>query len=379
MTHETILTNAILVLADTVVSGTIVLQGTEIIDIQPTRSSAPGAIDMGGDYLIPGVVDVHTDNLERQVQPRTLARWPSRSAMVAHDAQCAAAGVTSVLDALCLGDLGFDKERIRTFKEGVVDLDALTEANLLKSEHFLHLRCEIPAIDTLELLEPVADHPRVRMISLMDHSPGVGQYANMEFYRKMRRGSGMDDAYIERRIQELQEQRARLRDPNRRALLDRVRGYDIALASHDDRTEEEIAENAADGIRISEFPVSMIAAKAAKAAGMQVIAGAPNIVRGGSHSGNVNASDLVAAGAVDAFASDYVPPSLVEAAFQVAREARIGLPAAIAMVAEHPARMAGLADRGRLEVGLRADVVRVRLHETLPIVRQVWSAGERVI
>ena len=379
MTHETILTNAILVLADTVVSGTIVLRGTEIVDIQPTRSSAPGAVDMGGDYLIPGVVDVHTDNLERQVQPRTLARWPSRSAMVAHDAQCAAAGVTSVLDALCLGDLGFDKERVRTFKEGVVDLDALTEANLLKSEHFLHLRCEIPAIDTLELLEPVADHPRVRMISLMDHSPGVGQYANMEFYRKMRRGSGMDDAYIERRIQELQEQRARLRDPNRRALLARVRGYDIALASHDDRTEEEIAENAADGIRISEFPVSMIAAKAAKAAGMQVIAGAPNIVRGGSHSGNVNASDLVEAGAVDVFASDYVPPSLVEAAFQVAREARIGLPAAIAMVAEHPARMAGLADRGRLEVGLRADVVRVRLHETLPIVRQVWSAGERVI
>ena len=287
--------------------------------------------------------------------------------------------MTSVLDALCLGDLGFDKERVRTFKEGVVDLDALTEANLLKSEHFLHLRCEIPAIDTLELLEPVADHPRVRMISLMDHSPGVGQYANMEFYRKMRRGSGMDDAYIERRIQELQDQRARLRDPNRRALLDRVRGYDIALASHDDRTEEEVAENAADGIRISEFPVSMIAAKAAKAAGMQVIAGAPNIVRGGSHSGNVNASDLVAAGAVDAFASDYVPPSLVEAAFQVAREARIGLSAAFAMVAEHPARMAGLADRGRLEVGLRADVVRVRLHETLPIVRQVWSAGERVI
>ena len=379
MTHETILTNAILVLGDSVVSGTIVLRGTEIADIQPTRSSATGAVDMGGDYLIPGVVDVHTDNLERQVQPRTLARWPSRSAMVAHDAQCAAAGVTSVLDALCLGDLGFDKERVRTFKEGVVDLDALTEANLLKSEHFLHLRCEIPAIDTLELLEPVADHPRVRMISLMDHSPGVGQYANMEFYRKMRRGSGMDDAYIERRIQELQDQRARLRDPNRRALLDRVRGCNIALASHDDRTEEEIAENAADGIRISEFPVSMVAAKAAKAAGMQVIAGAPNIVRGGSHSGNVNASDLVAAGAVDAFASDYVPPSLVEAAFQVAREARIGLSAAIAMVAEHPARMAGLTDRGRLEVGLRADVVRVRLHETLPIVRQVWSAGERVI
>jgi len=123
----------------------------------------------------------------------------------------------------------------------------------------------------------------------------------------------------------------------------------------------------------------MAAARAAKAAGMQVIAGAPNIVRGGSHSGNVAASELLAAGAVDAFASDYVPPSLVEAAFQVAREARITLPAAIALVTENPARMAGLPDRGRLEAGMRADVVRVRLHETLPIVRQVWRAGERVI
>ena len=379
MSPETILTNAILVLPDATVAGTIVLSGATIVAIEPARSNAPGALDMDGDYVIPGVVDVHTDNLERQVQPRSLARWPSRSAMVAHDAQCAAAGVTTVLDALCLGDLGFDAERIRTFLDGVVDLDVLTEAGLLKSDHFLHLRCEVPAADTLGHFEPVADHPLVRMISLMDHSPGVGQYANLDFYRDLRRRGGLDEATIDRRIAELQDQRARLRGPNRKALLDRVRGKPIALASHDDRTEAEIAENAADGIRISEFPVTMAAARAAKAAGMQVIAGAPNIVRGGSHSGNVAASELLAAGAVDAFASDYVPPSLVEAAFQVAREARITLPAAVAMVTENPARMAGLVDRGRLEAGMRADVVRVRLHETLPIVRQVWRAGERVI
>jgi len=217
------------------------------------------------------------------------------------------------------------------------------------------------------------------MISLMDHSPGVGQYANIDFYRKLRRQGGLDEATVERRIQEMQAQRARLRDPNRRALLDRVRGSSIALASHDDRTEAEIAENAADGIRISEFPVTLEAATAAKRAGMQVIAGAPNIVRGGSHSGNVNAVDLLRAGAVDAFASDYVPPSLVEAAFQCAREEGIGLPQAVAMISDHPARMSGLPDRGRLETGMRGDLVRVRLHGTLPIVRQVWRAGERVI
>ena len=212
----------------------------------------------------------------------------------------------------------------------------------------------------------------------MDHSPGVGQYADIDFYRALRRRGGMDDTYIERRIRELQDQRARMREPNRRALLDRVAGRAIALASHDDRTEQEITENAADGIGISEFPVTMAAATAAKRAGMRVVAGAPNIVRGGSHSGNVSAADMLAAEAVDAFASDYVPNSLVEAAFHCARN---GLPlhAAIAMIAEHPARMAGLTDRGRLEPGQRADLARVRLHGDLPVVRQVWRAGERVI
>ncbi len=377
MTQDIILTNALLVLPGATLSGTVVLRDDRIADLHPGRSALSAAVDLDGDYLIPGVVDVHTDNLERQVQPRSLARWPSRSAMVAHDAQCAAAGVTTVLDALCLGDLGFDKERIRTFRDGVADLTALTEAALMKGDHYLHLRCEVPAADMLDLFDPVADHPRVRMVSLMDHSPGVGQYANLDFYRALRRRGGLDDAYIERRILELQDQRARLREPNRRALLDRVSGRAIALASHDDRTEQEIADNARDGIRISEFPVTMAAALAAKQAGMAVIAGAPNIVRGGSHSGNVSAADMLRAGAVDAFASDYVPNSLIEAAFHCARNG-VALHDAIAMITEHPARMAGLPDRGRLETGQRADLVRLRLHEDLPVVRQVWRAGERV-
>ena len=200
MTDETILTNAILVLPDATLHGTLVVRGGRIVDVQPDRSAALAARDLDGDYLIPGIVDTHTDNLERQVQPRSLARWPSRSAMVAHDAQCAAAGVTTVFDALCLGDLGFDKERIRTFRDGVVDLDALNDADLLKAEHFLHLRCEVPALDMLALFDTVADHALVRMVSLMDHSPGVGQYADLDFYRALRRRGGLDDDYIERRI-----------------------------------------------------------------------------------------------------------------------------------------------------------------------------------
>lgn len=376
MTPETVLSNALLVLPDQTVQGTVVIRGQTIAEVQPGRSHLPAAHDLAGDVLIPGVVDLHTDNLERQVYPRSNARWPSRSAVIAHDTQCAAAGVTTVLDAFCLGDLGFDKDRVRTFREGVVDLDALGEAGLLRAEHFLHLRCEVPAADMLELFDSVSDHPRVRMISLMDHTPGVGQYADLDRYRTLRRQSGFPDHEIERRIIHLQSTRARLRESNRRALLDRLASRRIALASHDDRTEAEIAENAAAGIGVSEFPVTMAAARAARAAGMQVIAGAPNLVRGGSHAGNVSVADLLTHELVDGFASDYVPSSMIEAAFHAARH--VALATAVAMVTERPAQIAGLLDRGRIAPGLRADLVHLRVHHDLPVVRQVWRSGERV-
>jgi alpha-D-ribose 1-methylphosphonate 5-triphosphate diphosphatase len=376
---ETILTNARLVLPQEVVPGTVLIRGEAIADIQPGRSHLPAAEDLEGDHLIPGVVDVHTDNLERQVLPRANARWPSRSAMLAHDAQCAAAGVTTVLDALCLGDLGFDAGRGQTFRDGVRDLDALAGTGLLKSQHFLHLRCELPARDMPEALESVAEHPRVLMASLMDHSPGVGQYRDIARYRAMRqRQMQLSDAEVTTRIEELLEQRARLREPQRRWLLRRLAHRDLPLASHDDDSAWMVAQNAEDGVRISEFPVVMEAAEAARRLGVAVIAGAPNIVRGGSHSGNVAAADMIRARAVDALASDYVPAALVEAAWRAVAETGITLPAAIAMITDAPARMVRLEDRGRIAAGLRADLARVAVHADLPFVRQVWRAGERV-
>jgi alpha-D-ribose 1-methylphosphonate 5-triphosphate diphosphatase len=153
----------------------------------------------------------------------------------------------------------------------------------------------------------------------------------------------------------------------------------VALASHDDRTAADIAENVADGIPIAEFPVTREAADAARAGGQKLIAGAPNLVRGGSHTGNVSVADLLAADRVDALASDYVPASMIEAAFLAAARHGVALWQAVAMISAAPAAMIGLADRGRLHVGLRADLVRVRVHEGFPIVRQVYLAGERVI
>ena len=380
---ETILTNADLVLVDRVARGTLVIRDGLIADIGEGITSAPGSEDLGGDILMPGIIDLHTDNLERQVQPRPGARWPSRSAFLAHDGQCAAAGVTTVFDALCVGNLNFDiDDRVKTFRDGVADLTALAASGLFKSDHFLHLRCEMPAENMPGLVEPVIPHPLTRMVSLMDHTPGIGQYADLNRFRLRKGVDGLPLAEIDAQIAELQARRVELRTPQRRLLLEMVRsssqsGRTIVLASHDDETLEEVEENDADGITISEFPVRLAAARAAKARGMDVIAGAPNIVRGGSHSGNVSAADLLAAGAVDALASDYVPPALLEAAFAAA-DAGLPVPQAVALVTSGPARLAGLADRGRLAVGLRADLLRARRHEGLTAPVAVWRQGSRV-
>lgn len=375
---ETILTNAELVLGDRVARGTLVIRDGLIADISEGRTVVPSAEDLGGDFLMPGIIDLHTDNLERQVQPRPGARWPSRSAFLAHDGQCAAAGVTTVFDALCVGNLNFDiDDRVKTFRDGVADLTALASSGLFKSDHFLHLRCEMPAENMLGLVDAVIPHPLTRMVSLMDHTPGVGQYADLDRFRKRKGIDGLLQAEIDAQIAELQAKRLELRTPQRRVLLEMVRGHAIVLASHDDETLEEVEENNADGITISEFPVRLAAARAAKSMGMDVIAGAPNIVRGGSHSGNVSAADLLAAGAVDALASDYVPPALIEAAFAVA-DAGVSVPKAVALVTSGPARLAGLADRGRLAIGLRADLLRARRHEGLTAPLAVWRQGRRV-
>ncbi len=232
---ELIFANADLVLPRAVVRGSLRVQAGVIQAVEPGTARDGAAIDLDGDYLMPGAVDLHTDNLERQVEPRTKARWPSRSAMLAHDGQCAVAGVTTVLDALCLGDVGFGESRMQTAREGVADLDALAGTGLLKCDHYLHLRCELPAGDMLAMFDQLVDHRLVRLVSLMDHSPGVGQYADLNHYRAVRRRHGTPEAIIEQRISDIAEKRDRLRDPNRRAVLARMAHRGVALASHDDR------------------------------------------------------------------------------------------------------------------------------------------------
>ena len=371
----TVFINARLVLENEVAEGGLTIENGLITSLD---ASGDG-YDLEGDYLMPGLIDLHTDNLERQAQPRTNARWPSRSALLIHDAQCAAAGITTVFDALCLGDLGFEKERNDTFHNGYADLAALAPTGALKVDHLLHLRCELPATEMPDMLKTVLHDRLVRMLSIMDHSPGIGgQYKDESRYRRMRAAEGHALEVIDRTIEEMKNLHHANYAPNRRWVVEQARTRGIPLASHDDATPDDIFRNEADGITIAEFPVSMDAAQEAKARGMRVIAGAPNIVRGGSHSGNVAVMDLVRRNLLDALASDYVPASMLEAAMATVLQGALSMPQAVALVTSGPADIAGLTDRGRIAPGQRADLIQVRFYGDLPVIRAVWREGQRI-
>jgi alpha-D-ribose 1-methylphosphonate 5-triphosphate diphosphatase len=372
-----ILENARLVLPDVIVPGWLAVDGAKIAAFGEGRAPERG-LDLAGDYLAPGLIELHTDSLEGHVNPRPKVRWHLGSAVLAYDAQIASAGITTVFDSLRVGTE--DNDTLGSETEALAEaIDEARRRDSLRAEHFTHLRCEICTDDVLERTEAfLARHP-ARLLSLMDHTPGQRQFRDVEkllvYYRRKSLGEeALQDLMIEKRARH-----QRLNAPNRAALVAIARRNAVAVASHDDATPDDVAEAVRDGVSIAEFPVTLEAAEASRRAGIRVLMGAPNLVRGGSHSGNVAAEELAREGLLDILSSDYIPASLIHAAFELPqRVASISLPRAIAMVTLSPAEATGLTDRGRIAAGCRADLVRMREADGLPVVRSVWREGERV-
>ena len=378
MTAELVLTNARIVLEDSVIHGSVQIRAGKLADISEdlTRTGE----DFEGDYLIPGLVELHTDHLEQHYSPRPGVRWNTIAAIQAHDAQVATSGITTVFDCLRMGadeDGGFVRGEMREMADAI---HAASQEGRLRSEHLIHLRCEVSADNVLEHFVDFEDDPYVRLVSLMDHAPGQRQFQTMDqyvFYYKKKRG--LTDEAFAKFIAKRQEESARNSTPHRLAISKVCAERGITVASHDDATLAHVGEAIENGVRLAEFPTSFDAAKASHDAGMSVLMGAPNIVRGKSHSGNIAARDLAERGVLDVLSSDYVPLSLLHAPFVLADEVEsISLPKALAMVTATPARTVGLDDRGRIETGLRADLVRVHHEQGVPVVRAVWREGKRV-
>ncbi len=375
---ELILRNACIVTPTELIEGAVQIRAGEIVSIDPGPCSI--GEDLEGDVLMPGVIDLHTDTLEKHYFPRPNIDWSPASAAVTHDGYTRSVGVTTVFNSLSIGSYNISAARGEENTRALVDgLLSAHRAGMLTADHRLHWRCETTSDDLPGRLEHLADHPMTSMFSLMDHTPGQRQYRNIERHTAIWRAGGMSDTAVAERLAGARDRQARNAEKNRCYVAALAREHGAPLASHDDEDAAHVDEAADLGATISEFPVTIEAARRARERGMVVIMGGPNLIRGGSYSGNVPAADLAELELLDGFASDYVPRSLIECAFRMT-EAPFGwsLPRAAALVTAAPARAAALNDRGRVETGLRADLIRVRKIGGLPTIRGVWVTGARV-
>lgn len=379
MTQERILANATLVLPGETLTGAVQIVGEEIKDISSGISVPAGAVDCGGDFVSPGLIELHTDNLERHIQPRPKVDWPHNAAIIAHDAELASTGITTVFDAMRVGSIPNGKARYTKYARGLAsELLDMREKDALKISHFLHLRAEVCSETLVQELDEFSDEDRVGIVSLMDHTPGQRQFRDMSKLKQYIQGKmALSDEDYAIHIAQLQDLRQTYGPRHEQETVKAAKRLGAVLASHDDTTEDQVATSASYGIRLAEFPTTKEAAKACCDHEIAVMMGAPNLIRGGSHSGNVAAADLAASEQLDILSSDYVPAALLMAAVQLGDiwgDAARG----IATVTANPARAVGLHDRGRLEVGQRADIIRFARQGGAPAVKEVYSRGDRV-
>jgi alpha-D-ribose 1-methylphosphonate 5-triphosphate diphosphatase len=375
-----IIRNARIVTADEQFIGTLEIKGEQIVEVASGASALASAEDWHGDYLLPGMVELHTDNLEKHLMPRPKVVWPIVPAIIAHDAQIASAGITTVLDAISIGDIDADGVRTQTLTSCVQGLHDAAAAGVLRADHYLHMRLELAEENLLDLFDPFLHDDRLKLVSLMDHTPGQRQWTDITHYKTYVSGKrGWSDDKVESMLEHLLLRQERYAATNRRGIIARCmqRVSPVPLATHDDTTIGHVEEGVEDGVTISEFPTTMAAAAAARERGLGIIMGAPNMVRGGSHSGNVSAAELARADLLDVLSSDYVPASLLHAAFLLQNEGYT-LPFAVATVSRNPALMVGLMDRGEIAPELRADFIRVRVVNEIPIVMSAWKAGRQI-
>jgi alpha-D-ribose 1-methylphosphonate 5-triphosphate diphosphatase len=381
MSQHLVLANARIVLADAVVeNGWLAVADGLIVEVGEGRPPERGE-DLDGDLLLPGLVELHTDHLETHYVPRPKVFWDPVAAVVSFDGQLATSGITTVLDSL------------RVWREdGIEEVDGQAEllaraiaqareADLLRVEHFLHLRCEVPMPTVLAEATALIGLGEVRLASMMDHTPGQRQFRDERKLRDYYRGKkgSLTDAELDKLFAKRIEYQATYAADNYPALVALARDHGTRLASHDDTTLEHVAQAIADGISIAEFPTTIEAAQALHGAGIRVLMGAPNLVLGGSHAGNIPTSQLARIGVLDVLSSDYVPASLLMGALLLPEcIPGIDLAAAVRTVSKAPAAAVGLDDRGEILPGKRADLIRVHVVGGVSTVRTVWRGGRRV-
>lgn len=374
------LANANIVTPTEVVTGALLVENGVIVEIAAGDNIPKGAVDCDGDYVTPGLIELHTDNLERHMKPRPGVRQAHADAVLAHDGELASTGITTVFDALRIGSVVSDSRTgYEPYARAAADaINELADSDSLRIDHLVHLRAEVCSETLGEELESFRGAPRVRIVSLMDHSPGQRQFRDTAQLKQYLRGKhNMSDDAIADHFTRMKQLREKVADGHRDLALAFARDAGAVIASHDDTTPADVDMAVAADTRLAEFPTTVEAAELCDKHGIAVMMGAPNLMRGSSHSGNVSALDLVSPGLLHILSSDYVPSTLLRAAVKLG--GMVGdMAAGMATVTSAPARAANLKDRGALVVGMRADLLRFRVSGDRPLVRGVWSGGRQV-
>lgn len=377
---ETILANAMLVLPTETIRGSLRMAGGRIIDISPGTKTPKSAIDCDGDLILPGLIELHTDNLERHIQPRPKVDWPHAAAIIAHDAEMASVGITTVFDALRVGSVvnggkASERQYARALATEILDL---RDKHALRISHFLHLRAEVCSETLVEELARFGAKDRVGIVSLMDHTPGERQFRDLNKLKEYVCGKqGLSEAEFADHVTSLRALRDRLGDLHETTAVAEARRFGAVLASHDDTTAEQVHRSSNHGTDFAEFPTTFEAAQACRDNDIPVMMGAPNLIRGGSHSGNVSAKDLAQADLLDIVSSDYVPSALLSAALMLG-DIWGDIARGVKTVTAAPAEATGLFDRGRIAIDTRADLIRVTRVAGANALRGTWVQGTRV-
>ncbi len=372
---RTLLVNARIILPDQVVDdGSVLVEDDRIAAVCPDGADAP-TIDLDGAWLLPGLVDLHCDALEKEVEPRPKVLFPLPFAVAQADRRNAVAGITTPFHAISFSgsEWGVRNDRL------AADLARAVHAHQGLIDNRVHLRYEVTEPAAEPVLRELVTAGDADLLSFMDHTPGRGQFRTFAAYRDYFSSAyAAKDVEIEQ-IVALKRERQPSAHERVAALATLARMHRVALASHDDDSPEFVETARRIGVAMSEFPINLATAQAAHAHGIATIFGAPNVIRGVSQSGNMRALDAIQAGVCACLCSDYHPPSLLHAAFLLPQLAGLTLPQAIRLVTANPAAAAGLADRGTIAAGVRADLIAVRSMAQGCAVELVLCAGRTVL
>ena len=334
-------------------SADIVIRGKIITSVEKYKS-IDVAIDLGERRVVPGFVDLHSDAIEKEIEPRPGARFPAQMAVVELDKKLSMSGITTMYHAIGFNDEELHKGRGTEQSQELIEEIYKANQSHLGADNFIHVRFEITSHSSIPVIKDLINQNKVNMLSIMDHSPGQGQFKTLESWKKYHLASyELEEHEIEEyiKIKNSKDKIGVVED-----LVSFGLSHKLPVLSHDDDTEEKVNTLKNLGVTFSEFPLNVAVAKYAKSIGISTGMGAPNVVRGGSQSGNIAAKELVKEGVCDYLCSDYHPSSMLLSPYRLKEDIQLDLADGFSMISTTPAKLANLQDRGEIKQDMLADI-----------------------